>query len=491
MLSTRIFVAPLLLMPLAAALSQDTKRPNVLFIAIDDLRDWPGCYGVQPAAKTPNLDRVARRGTVFTRAYCAAPWCNPSRTASDRRSAEHFRRLHALQRPVARQPGAEGRRHAAAAFQGPRLLGRGAGKIFHHDRPSQDPDSWDDYWPSKTQCMLPMPAAKPPKNGMNLRASVDWGPADRTKQEMPDWKVAEWVAGQLQRTHDQPFFLACGFFRPHLPWYVPAEYFSRVRPEDIKLPPVNDNDLEDVPPFARRLAIGEGLPFLDDPKDFGNIKFPTFPAIREAGRWREALQAYLACISFTDDCLGHVLQALEGSPHKDNTVIVIWSDHGWHLGEKLHWEKTTLWEEAAKCVLMVAGPGTGEAGKRIAAPVNLIDLYPTLLEVCKLPGRGDWKGSASRRCCEIRARFGPGPASRRTAAAIIRCGRRSGAIFVMPTGPRNFMITTPIRTSGRISRSDLNMPIPNAIWPAALPRGEALPINDFSHLKPPSAQKRE
>lgn len=208
----------------------------------------------------------------------------------------------------------------------------GAGKVFHHDRPSQDPESWDEYWPSKTQCMPTMPVVKPPKNSMNLRNSVDWGPADLKKEEMPDWQVAEWVADQLQRAHDKPFFLGCGFFRPHLPWYVPQEYFDRFVPDQIKLPPVKDDDLDDVGEFARRLALGEGLPFLYDPKDFGNIKFPTFPALRDAGRWREALGAYLACMSFTDDCLGKVLKALDESPHRSNTVIVLWSDHGWHLG---------------------------------------------------------------------------------------------------------------------------------------------------------------
>src|SRR3954471_21237416 len=197
MLSTRILLAPLLLlMPLSAALSQETKRPNVLFIAIDDLRDWPGCYGVQPAAKTPNLDRVARRGTVFTRAYCAAPWCNPSRTAlltGVRPSTSGVYTHYNV--PWRSAPALKDAVTLPRYFRDHGYLAIGAGKVFHHDDRCQDPDSWDDYWPSKTQCMLRQPQAKPAKNGLGLRDSVDWGPVDIPREQMPDWKVAEWVAG--------------------------------------------------------------------------------------------------------------------------------------------------------------------------------------------------------------------------------------------------------------------------------------------------------
>jgi arylsulfatase A-like enzyme len=340
--------------------------------------------------------------------------------------------------------------------------------------------------------MLQMPAIRPPQNGMNLRDSVDWGPTDRTKEEMPDWQVAQWVAGQLERKQDKPFFLACGFFRPHLPWYVPQEYFDRFSPEAIKLPPVKDDDLDDVGEFARRIALGEGLPFLDNPKDFGNIKFPTFPAIREAGRWREALQAYLACMSFTDDCLGHVLKALDNSPYKDNTVIVLWSDHGWHLGEKLHWEKTTLWEEAAKSVLIMAGPGTGAAGQRVEAPVGLIDIYPTLVSVCGLPERRGLHGAnlapllqnprtASSR--PILTTHGRGNHSVRTDRwRYIRYADGTEELYDHQADANEWT-----NVASRPEHAAVKRELAQAI-----PREEALPINDFSHLKPPSgAKKRE
>jgi arylsulfatase A-like enzyme len=467
--------------------AEPAAQPNVLFIAIDDLRDWAGCYGVQPAALTPNIDALAKRGTLFTRAYCAAPWCNPSRTAlltgvqpSTSGVYTHYN-VPWRDSPVLK--------HAVTLprhFRDQGYWVAGAGKIFHHDRPSQDPDSWDDYWPSKTQCMLPMPAARPPRNGMQLRDSVDWGPANRTKEEMPDWQVAQWVARELARPHDKPFFLACGFFRPHLPWYVPQEYFSRFPPERIKLPPVKDDDLDDLSEFARRLALGEGLPNKDDPRDFGNIKFPTFPALREAGRWREALAAYLACMSFTDECLGHVLAALEASPERANTIVVLWSDHGWHLGEKLHWEKTTLWEEAAKCVLLVADPKTGAAGQRCAAPVNLIDVYPTLIELCGLPPRDNLQGSSlvpllrdpdAAWTRPSLTTHGRGNHSLRTSRwRYIRYADGAEELYDHDADPNEWT-----NLAGQPEHDATRCELARR-----LPQTEALPINDFSHLKPPS-----
>jgi len=477
-----------LLLPYLAA----AEKPNVLFIAIDDLRDWPGCYGVQPASQTPNLDALARRGTLFTHSYCAAPWCNPSRTGlltGIRPSTSGVYTHYNV--PWRDSPVLKNAVTLPRYFRDNGYWVGGSGKIFHHDRPSQDPDSWDDYWPSKAQCMPTMPAARPPKNGMNLRDSVDWGPADRKKEEMPDWQVADWVVGQLQRKHDKPFFLACGFFRPHLPWYVPQEYFDRFAGAQIKLPPVKDDDLDDVGEFARRIALGEGLPFLNDPKDFGNIKFPTFPALRESGRWREALQAYLACISFADDCLGRVLRALDESPHKADTVIVLWSDHGWHLGEKLHWEKTTLWEEATKCVLFVAGPGTGQAGQRVECPVSLMDVYPTLVELCGLPARSSLEGASlmpllhdpnatwTRPCLTTHGR---GNHSVRTARwRYIHYADGTEELYDHDADPNEWTNLAKDSQYDAV-RKELTR------W---LPKNEAPPINDFSHLKPPGGKKRD
>lgn len=375
-----------------ARLGGAAERPNVLFIAIDDLRNWMGCMG-DTQAQTPNLDRLAARGTLFTHAYCAAPWCNPSRTAlltgvrpSTSGVYTHYnvpwRNAELLKNAIT----------LPQYFQQQGYTSLGAGKIFHHPDEAQDPQSWDDYWPSKTKCMLNTPLAKPPKNGLDLRSSIDWGPIDTPREEMPDWKVADWVAGQLAAPHDKPLFLACGFFRPHVAWYVPREYFDRYPIEKIKLPEIREDDLADVSDFARRMALGEGIPALNDPNDYGSC-VNTFPILRDAGQWPAAVQAYLACVTFADECLGRVLDALDRSPYRDNTIVVLWSDHGWHHGEKLHWEKVGLWEEATHCVLMLSAPGS-KPGQRCAAPVNLMDLYPTLVELCGLPPRTGLEGSS-------------------------------------------------------------------------------------------------
>lgn len=485
-----LVVAAFVCMNCAGAFGQPSARPNVLFIAIDDLRDWTGFHGVQPAAKTPNLDSLAKRGTVFTRAYCAAPWCNPSRTALLTGISPSTSGVYTHYNvPWRDSPALKNAVTLPRHFRDNGYWVAGAGKVFHHDRPSQDPDSWDDYWPSKTDCMLRQPAVKPPRNGMNLRDSVDWGPADCAKEQMPDWQVAEWVAARLREPRDKPFFLGCGFFRPHLPWYVPQEYFDRVDAAAIKLPPVKDDDLDDVSAFAKRLALGEGLPFLNDPSDRGNIQFPTFPALREAGKWREALSWYLASIHFADECLGLVLKALEASPHKDNTIVVLWSDHGWHLGEKLHWEKTTLWEEATKSVLLFAGPQMGKAGQRVASPVGLIDVYPTLVELCGLPPRSGLEGSsltpllrnpAADWSRPVLTTHGRGNHAVRTARwRYIRYADGAEELYDHQADP-NEWTNLAAREEHAATKRELA---------AAVPVREAPPINDFSHKKPPSGQK--
>jgi arylsulfatase A-like enzyme len=243
----------------------------------------------------------------------------------------------------------------------------GAGKIYHGACP--DPEAWDDYWPSKTQIRPedPLPEGRP-LNGIPGTRHFDWGPVAVSEEQMGDWQVAQRIAGHLASAGSEPFFMACGFFRPHLPWYVPGEYFDRHPLENIVLPEVRADDLEDVPEFARRIAR------------------PSGDHVRVTGyaQWRAAVRGYLASISFMDDCLGKVIAALERSPHPENTIVVLWADHGWHLGEKLHWRKFALWEEATRNVLVIRAPGNRNNGRSSDAPVNLLDIYPTLTEMCGL-----------------------------------------------------------------------------------------------------------
>lgn len=253
-------------------------------------------------------------------------------------------------------------------------MGRGAGKIYHGVYP--DPPSWDEYWPAKDQ-QRPSDPSPPvrPANGIPQSGNFDWGGLTSGTEEMGDAKVARWVAAKLAAGPAAPFFLACGIFRPHLPWHVPQGFLERFPAAQLKLPTVFNGDLGDVPAAGVRMARPE--------RDHARVI--------EHGQWRQAVQAYLASVAFADAMVGRVLDALEASGRADNTIIVLWSDHGWHLGEKHHWRKFALWEEATRVVLMIAAPPgspglpDGAPGGQVCArPVNLLDVYPTLLELAGL-----------------------------------------------------------------------------------------------------------
>ena len=244
-------------------------------------------------------------------------------------------------------------------------LVKGSGKIFHGWQ--TDAQSWHSYWPSMQRIRPRGPKITGrPLNGIPDTGSFDWGPIDLPDEEMPDWQVADWVAGELTRGLETPFFLGFGIYRPHVPWFVPREYFDMYPLDRVTLPEVNENDLDDIPPRGVKIALANA----DHKK------------ILATDNWHRAVQAYLASVSFADACVGRVLDALDASPHADNTIVVLWGDHGWHAGEKLHWRKFALWEEATRSPLMFVVPGTTTSGSRCTRPVSLLDIYPTLLELC-------------------------------------------------------------------------------------------------------------
>ncbi|MDP6443590.1 MAG: sulfatase, partial [Pirellulaceae bacterium] len=214
---------------------------------------------------------------------------------------------------------------------------------------------------------------RPPLNPREF----DWGPFDKADLEMGDGRMVAWAKRFLRQRHDKPFFLATGVFRPHLPWYAPREYFELYPLDEIALPEVPPDDLADVPPAGRKIAEYRG---------------DEWKYVRDQQRWREAVQAYLASISFADALVGQLLRALDESPYAENTIVVLWSDHGWHLGEKHHWHKFTLWEEATRVPLIIAAPGVTTRGSRTSQPVGLIDLYPTLVDLCDLPANNRLDG---------------------------------------------------------------------------------------------------
>lgn len=363
-------------------------RPNILFIAVDDLNDWIGCLGGHPQVKTPNMDRLAASGVLFSNAHCASPACNPSRTAIMTGLSPHKSGLY--------ENGQKMRDILPDAELLPHYLTRhgywsgGSGKILHY---FIDADSWDEYYPAK-ETENPFPRTLYPENrpvslkrgGPWQYVETDWGGLDATDEEFGgDWLVSKWIGEQIHKTREKPFFLACGIYRPHEPWFVPQKYFDMFPLEDIQLPPgYKADDLEDLPPSGQRRGPNR-----------------YFAHIREQGQWRQGVQGYLASIAFADAMIGRVIDALESSPAADNTVVVLWGDHGWHLGEKQHWQKYTGWRVCTRIPLMIRVPkgtpglpqGT-QAGGICTRPVNLLDLFPTLTELAGLPAKEDNDGES-------------------------------------------------------------------------------------------------
>ena len=353
-----------------ASLAEETrdKRPNVLFIAVDDLNDWVGCLGGHPDTLTPHIDKLASQGVLFTRSYCSAPACNPSRASlltGIRPSTSGVYHNNQPWRPVLPDAVTLPRHFKDNGYH---VAGRG--KIFHGGH-SQDNESYHRYIERGSD---PEPS-KYPLNMEHTTRHFDWGPLDVADEDMDDCKVVSWAEDFLTKPHDKPFFLACGLFRPHLPWYVPRKYFKDFPPGKITLPHVKEDDLDDVPPLGRKMARTK----------------TDHEQVLETGNWRKAVSSYLACIHFTDTNVGRLMEALNRSSYAENTIVVLWGDHGWHLGEKLHWRKFALWEEATHCPLLVTGPGI-VGGARCERTVSLLDIYPTLADLCGLPTLQAWEG---------------------------------------------------------------------------------------------------
>jgi choline-sulfatase len=356
-------------------------KPNVLFLAVDDLKDWVGCLGgYEGTVHTPNIDRLAASGMLFANAHCASPKCAPSRAAIMTGLAPSTTGLYDNGHwwlpnlpDVVTLP-------ALFRRNGYRVVG--AGKIFHHTAGNNPPNQWDDFfrltfrndpWFRGAKLNYPWsedsanPEGFPFSDIEGLGHENDWGSPPIAERDYDDALSVDYAVRFLEQQHDQQFFLACGVFRPHLPWYVPKRFFDLYSLDDVVLPRINPRDLSDVPAAGRKLA---------------QARQRDFQKIREAGAWRRAVQAYLASISYADEQLGRVLQALEASHYTETTIVCLWSDHGWHLGEKGHWHKSTLWEEATRVPLIVRVPGL-ESGVCNRA-VSLLDLYPTLVELCDL-----------------------------------------------------------------------------------------------------------
>ena len=399
--------------------ADDPKRPNVLFIAIDDLNDWVGCFGGHPQAITPNMDRLAKRGVRFTNAHCAAPLCGPSRNAifTGRQPFQtgmynnSDKGWHKKHPKVILMPKAFGQGGYATYGTG-KLLHSGSKGVFENEYyTGQRWSPFDSKKVNYTKAELPSKGSDNPRHVVRLRQrdyvlpfnrmpsdrspddpkgeSFDWAALDVPDNAMGDGKITDWAIEQLKAQQaKKPFFMAVGYYRPHIPLYAPKKYFDMYKGLNIKLPPVREDDLNDLSPIARKLALEAATA-------------GSHSTTIKHGQWQSAVKAYLACVTFVDAQVGRLMATLDSSSQAKNTWVVIWSDHGWHLGEKQHWGKSTGWQRSTRVPLIILPP-KGDATGRFATdaacdnPVSLIDLYPTLLDLCGLPEGRQLAGQSLR-----------------------------------------------------------------------------------------------
>ena len=351
------------LVPGTPARAADPPKPNVLFVAIDDLRDWVGYLG-DKQAKTPNLDRLAARGLHFTRSYCAAPVCNPSRTALMSGLRPGSTGVYENNADWRTTPAAKVT-HLTQVFKAAGYYVAGSGKIYHGGYPPPA-DYWHEFARAGEE-VEPKGKKGGKDDGWGF-GNFQIGPTSGGDSSLPDHQIVDYALKQLAKKHDKPFFLACGVHKPHLPWRVPKKYFDLYPLDQIKLPEVKANELEGVPPAGVRMAKPDG----------------DHKTITDAGKWKECVQAYLATISYCDAEIGRLIDGFDKSAYHDNTIVVLWSDHGWHLGEKFHWRKFALWEQATRSPLIYVVPGLTKPGTVCHRTIDFMTMYPTLCDLCGL-----------------------------------------------------------------------------------------------------------
>ena len=344
--------------------------PNILFIVVDDLNDWTTLFDTQHPIQTPNLKQLAQRGAFFTHAYASSPACNPSRASVMTGTRPHKTGIYGNKSNWRKAlPNAQ---TLQQFFMDRGYYVAGTGKIFHHHSnwAFHDNASFNEF------LMMNLNKPYPPQklNGLKEYGSrnTDWGPWPAQVEETGDYKTAQFAIDFLQREHKDPFFLNVGIYKPHSPFFAPQAYFDEYPVPSLEMPTLNTNDWDDLPSGAEQLMKGK--------KWFW--KGMTQALQEHPDAYRDFIQAYQACASFADDMVGRVIQALDSSPYKDNTIIVLWSDHGFHLGEKEHIEKFALWEKATHVPLIMIAPAQITPNTRVEHPVDLTVLYPSLVELC-------------------------------------------------------------------------------------------------------------
>jgi len=392
----RLFLIAISCFISVVGIGQRSGKPNVLLISVDDMRDWVGFLkGYGGTVYTPGIDMLAAEATGFTNAHTAATVCCPSRAS-----------LFLGKRPSTTgiynndhwwKPAYPDELPMPQYFKNNGYYVAGAGKNFHDPPGNNPPCSWDEYqemvfdspwnyakW-SVEQYAIRYGFRGPivqdpdfmPLNGMlPINSPMDWGVIPGLEEKnYGDVAAVNYARDFFDKDHDKPFFLSVGIFRPHLPWYVPQKYFDLYPLEEIVLPPVRENDLEDLPEEGKKMT-----------------RASYFNRLKKEGKWKEAVRAYLASISFADKRVGDIYEALKKSKYADNTIIVFWSDHGYHLGEKEHWQKSTLWETSTRIPFIMKVPGITKPGKTCEQPVDLANVYPTLLSLCGFQQKNDLDG---------------------------------------------------------------------------------------------------
>ncbi len=386
-----------------SVLGARADKPNVLFIAIDDLNDWVGCLGGHPQALTPNIDRLAARGMLFTNAHCAAPACTPSRTSLFTGQMPQNTGVWANKGPkidkirpdaflLPMSFSASGYRTLGTGKLGPNrscfetfqefeqrwspLSGKQEAEYTSEELPSKGSEHPRHVVVHQGKCyVLPlngMPSDRTPDESSG--ESFDWGPFDVPDSDFGDTKITDWAITRLKEPVDQPWFLGVGYYRPHQPLWAPQRFFDRFENSPGRLPPIREDDLDDLGDAGKRWALTP-------------VTSGAHSTVVKFDQWQAAIEAYLACVTYVDHEIGRLLDVLDQTGKSQDTLIVLWSDHGWHLGEKQHWGKWTGWERATKVPLIMVPPKSqaseyAPAGSRCDQPVNLIDIYPTLVEIC-------------------------------------------------------------------------------------------------------------